>query len=52
MNAPAKRLTALELSMARHSYWKLQRLLAQRTERQLERRATQSPHAFLRLQAG
>jgi hypothetical protein len=52
MSAPAKRLTELELAIARHSYWRLQRLLFQRKDRELERRANQSPHAFLRLQAG
>lgn len=52
MSAPVKPLTPRELAMARHWYGIVQRLLLQRTERELERRANQSPHALLRLQAG
>jgi hypothetical protein len=48
----SKQLTELELATARHWFCKLQRLLAQRKDRELERRSKQSPHAFLRLQAG
>jgi hypothetical protein len=49
--APTKQLTELELAMARHWYWNMQRLAMQRDERELERRANQSPLVFLRLQA-
>jgi hypothetical protein len=51
MNA-VKPLTELELAMARHWFCNMQRLIMQRNERQLERRAALSPHLFLRLQAG
>ena len=54
MNAPAPRpLPAYWSSIVEFDYLtaKLEWLLAQKRERELERRANQSPHAFLRLQA-
>jgi hypothetical protein len=50
MDVTVKQITPLELAQARYWFLTLHRLLEQRKERELERRS-QSPHAFLRLQA-